>query len=116
MASKNRLPRKSISSHPKESIDSLKALIATQAKLIKSLQGEKEEESEFDDLIETLQGNLRMLRAKKGMSQMKMSFYLDINNGYISKLESGKGQNPSLKILFRFSKFFDCPISKLLGE
>lgn len=89
--------------------------IAVQNKLIELLERQSEV-LDFDEAINRLQSNLRMLRAGKGISQKKLSLLVNIDNGYISKLESGKGQNPSLKIMLRFCRFFRCGLSELLRE
>ena len=91
------------------------ALIESQAKLITILEGELEL-FEFDEAITRLQANLRLFRAKKGISQERLGFLIGIDNGYISKLESGERQNPSLKIMFRFCHFFECTLSELLRK
>jgi len=96
-------------------IASLEDNIIVKDKLIKLIE-ERAEIPEFDEAIERLQTNLRMLRARKKISQKEMSLRIDIDHGYISKLESGKGQNPSLKIMLRFCRFFRCGLSELLKK
>lgn len=69
-----------------------------------------------EDKIRRFQYKLKLLRKRKGITQKEMSVGVGIDHGYISRLESGEKQNPSLKILFRLSKYYDCPVSELIGE
>lgn len=91
------------------------ALIGVQAKWIKVLEGEMKE-YELGAEINRLQNNLKALRKKKGITQKEMSFQTGIDHGYISKLETGSKQNPSLKTLLRLCCFFKCTVSELTGK
>jgi len=90
--------------------------IKTQAKLIKILEGERGQVCGFDETIKRFQANLRMLRAKKGISQIALGLQINVDNGYVSKLEAGKGQNPSLKIIHRFCRFYGCTFAEIMRK
>ena len=88
---------------------------AVKDKLITLLE-ERAEIPEFEEAVERFQTNLRMFRARKKVSQIELGLLINIDNGYISKLENGKDQNPSLKIMLRFCRFFRCGLSELLKK
>lgn len=58
---------------------------------------------------------LKMLRTKKGLSQVELAKLTDISNSTIAMLETNKrdGNNITFKIL---SDFFDVPIEYLAGR
>lgn len=96
------------------------ALIKTQAQCIKILIAElakvNGEVCGFDETIVRLQTNIRVFRARKKINQKELSLKTNIDYTYISKLEQGRNQNPSLKILLRFCRAFNCSLSELTGE
>lgn len=91
-------------------------LIDTQAKLIRVLESERGEVLSFDEVLRRFQRNLRTLRAKKGMSQERLSEFIDIDNTYISMLERGPEVNPSLKIILRFCTFHKCSFAEIMRK
>ena len=97
-------------------IETQATLIKTQAKLINILELESGEILEFDEVLSRFQDNLRMLRAQVGMSQKEMSLHVDIDNGYISRLEVGKRQNPSLEIIHRLCRFYGCTFAEIMRK
>ncbi len=56
---------------------------------------------------------LREIRKKKGYSQLKIAFDLNISREALSYYENGK-RNPSLDMLVAFSKYFGKSIDYLI--
>ena len=60
--------------------------------------------------------NLKIIRHSRDMSQKSLSQKSNVAYGYIADMESGKCNNPSIKILKRLSQALEVPISQLLEE
>lgn len=69
----------------------------------------------YEQEINKFQLRLKEMRVKKKLTQKQLAEEIRIDHGYISKLESGDRQNPSLKILLRFCRFYKCTLSDLVG-
>lgn len=59
---------------------------------------------------------IKKLRIDKKMSIRELSKKSDVSNGYLSDLERGIENNPSLKKLMNISTALECTISQLIGE
>lgn len=57
---------------------------------------------------------LRELRKAKGMTQLELADRADIDQGAISRIESGQAQSLSLDVLARLCDALECDISELL--
>lgn len=68
-----------------------------------------------DQLRETLARNIRLLRARKGMSQEALAFDSGINRTYVSDVERGI-RNISLDNISRLAKALGVPAWSLLKE
>lgn len=62
-----------------------------------------------------LKDNLKILRKNKGLSQEELSIKLNVVRQTISKWEQGLSV-PDAEMLISISKFFNTPISDILGE
>jgi ribosome-binding protein aMBF1 (putative translation factor) len=58
---------------------------------------------------------LKAARLKKGISQMDLSFELNLDQNYISKIENGK-VNISVESLFKICYYLDCYIKLMEKE
>jgi XRE family transcriptional regulator, master regulator for biofilm formation len=58
---------------------------------------------------------LKELRLKRGYSQLELAKRAKITNVYLSLLETGKNENPSLAVLQRLAKALGVPVTELLG-
>ena len=70
----------------------------------------------YEQEVNKFQTRLKELRAKLGCTQKYVAWVTGIDHAYISKLESGEKQNPSLKTMLRFCRFYKCTLSELTGE
>lgn len=55
------------------------------------------------------------LRTEMNLTQESMAKYLDVDQGYISKIESNE-RKISLDLLIKIAKLFVCPLSDLIDE
>jgi XRE family transcriptional regulator of biofilm formation len=60
--------------------------------------------------------NLRRIRKELGISQIDLSKATGISNEYLSKIERGRKENPSMDILNKLSKALNCSVDELTGE
>lgn len=60
--------------------------------------------------------NIKIIRHSRNMSQKLLSQKSSVAYGYIADIESGKCNNPSIKILERLSQALEVPIIQLLEE
>ena len=58
---------------------------------------------------------LKASRKAKGWSQRELAAKAETTGAYISMLETGKKQNPSLAVLKRLARVLEVPITELLG-
>lgn len=62
-----------------------------------------------------VKSNLKVLLAKKGITQEELSDLTKLNRPFINKLANGKLKTVSIENLIKLSIFFDnCPIEELL--
>ncbi|WP_078552718.1 helix-turn-helix domain-containing protein [Bacillus alkalicellulosilyticus] len=61
-------------------------------------------------------GNLRELRKKKGMSLNDLSEHSGVSKSYISYIERGVQNNPSLTVLEKISKALDIELVRLIEK
>lgn len=59
---------------------------------------------------------IQKIRTEKGVSQAALAHAAGVTQGYISHLEVGRCENPSLKVLERISKCLGVTVKELLGE
>jgi len=59
--------------------------------------------------------NIKLLRAKQGISQDKLSKLADISLHTITKIESGGTPNPTIETVQKIGKAFDVSIDYLLN-
>lgn len=64
-------------------------------------------------ITEKLGGNIKKIRAKKGMSQGDICRALEMDRGYMSAIENGK-KNITLNQLERLAKALGVSVDKLL--
>jgi len=57
--------------------------------------------------------NIRRIRQEKGMSQGDISRALDMDRGYISRVENGS-KNPTILNLEKMAKALGVPVAELL--
>jgi len=69
-----------------------------------------------DFKIKKFQIRLKALRTKRGLTLLEVGEGAGIDPAYICKLETGLKFNPSLKILLKLCRFYDCNLSKLTEE
>lgn len=59
---------------------------------------------------------IKQLRKKNKLTLQKLSELSGVSNGYISDLENGKEQNPSLTILKKLAKAFGVSVTELISD
>lgn len=59
--------------------------------------------------------NLKIIRAKKGYSQIKLQYLFGLSNSSIEAYEQ-KVRIPSLPVAYRLSKVLECSIDYLVGK
>lgn len=71
-----------------------------------------------DDLITNneIKNNLKNIREKKGLSQAELSKISGVSNVYISNLENGVKNNPSLDLIAKLADALQCSVNDILGE
>ena len=57
---------------------------------------------------------LRVLREKRGWSQVKLATAAKVTGAYIAQIETGKKKNPSLDVLKRLARALGVPVTELL--
>ena len=62
----------------------------------------------------TIAGNIRSLRIKKGISQDRLSKLADLSLNTIVKIEAGKNKNPTVITLLKMAKLFNVRIDDLI--
>jgi DNA-binding XRE family transcriptional regulator len=62
----------------------------------------------------TIAGNIRGLRLKKGISQDRLSKLADLSLNTIVKIEAGKNVNPTIITLSRIAKSFNVRVDDLI--
>jgi transcriptional regulator with XRE-family HTH domain len=58
---------------------------------------------------------LKRFREQKGLTQLALAKRSGVAQGYISELEAGKEQNPSIEIVRKLAKALGVPAGELLG-
>lgn len=66
--------------------------------------------------INALSEKLKLVRDKRGMTQLSLSVMSGIDQGVISMLESGKNKNPKIITLQSLAEVLEVTISYLIGE
>jgi transcriptional regulator with XRE-family HTH domain len=66
------------------------------------------------DLLTRFAGNVRRLRAKKGLSQKALADKVGISVSYVSMLERGQ-RSPPLETIEKVAKALSVPPASLLG-
>ena len=66
------------------------------------------------DLLTRFAGNVRRLRAKKGLSQKALADKVGISVSYVSMLERGQ-RSPPLETVEKVAKALSVPPASLLG-
>ena len=66
------------------------------------------------DLLTRFAGNVRRLRAKKGLSQKALADKVGISVSYVSMLERGQ-RSPPLETIEKVAKALSVPAASLLG-
>jgi transcriptional regulator with XRE-family HTH domain len=66
------------------------------------------------DLLTRFAGNVRRLRAKKGLSQKALADKVGISVSYVSMLERGQ-RSPPLETIEKVAKALGVPPASLLG-
>lgn len=59
--------------------------------------------------------NLRILREKKHLTQVRLSIDIEVSQELISQYEIGKTK-PTIENLFKLADYFNCSIDYLLGR
>ena len=62
----------------------------------------------------TIAGNIRDLRIKKGISQDRLSKLTDLSLNTIVKMEAGKNNNPTIITLSKIAKSFNVQVDDLI--
>jgi len=62
----------------------------------------------------TLGALLTRLREERGLTQLELAKTAGVAQGYISALEAGQKNNPSVAVMRKLAKALNVPISKLL--
>ena len=62
----------------------------------------------------TIAGNIRDLRIKKGISQDRLSKLTDLSLNTIVKMEAGKNNNPTIITLSKIAKSFNVRVDDLI--
>lgn len=57
---------------------------------------------------------IKELRKKKRLSRRQLSLKSGVARGYISELESGKYDNPTIKVLCKLCKILGCTLEELV--
>ena len=65
-------------------------------------------------LQNTIAGNIRGLRIKRGISQDRLSKLTDLSLNTIVKIEAGKNVNPTIITLSRIAKSFNVRVDDLI--
>lgn len=63
----------------------------------------KTEEIEFQGFVIDIGKNIVRLREQKGLKQKELAYRMDIDDGSLRRIESGR-TNPTLKIIYRVVK------------
>lgn len=64
----------------------------------------------------SIQFALRQLRREKGVTMSELSRLSGVSRTYISELESGKANDPSVAVLTSLAEALGVPPSRMLGE
>jgi len=62
----------------------------------------------------TIAGNIRGLRIKRGISQDRLSKLTDLSLNTIVKIEAGKNNNPTIITLSKIARLFNVQIDDLI--
>ncbi len=65
--------------------------------------------------METLAARIKSSRKMRGLTQQQLADKLDIDQGFISRLERGE-KGVTIDLLNRLAKLLEVPLSYLLGE
>lgn len=65
--------------------------------------------------METLAARIKSSRKMRGLTQQQLADKLDIDQGFISRLERGE-KGITIDLLNRLAKLLDVPLSYILGE
>ncbi|MDN9859803.1 helix-turn-helix domain-containing protein [Clostridioides difficile] len=57
--------------------------------------------------------NLKIFRIKKGLKQQELADRVGISRYYLSKLETGKANNPSNDLMIKLSRALDTTVEEL---
>ena len=57
---------------------------------------------------------LKRLRKERGLTQLELAKTAGVAQGYVSALEAGQKNNPSVAVMRKLAKALSVPISKLL--
>lgn len=60
--------------------------------------------------------NTKVIRIEKGLSISKLSYKSNIARGYLSELENGKYNNPSLQVICKLCKSLKVTPNELIDE
>jgi len=61
-----------------------------------------------------MNGKLRKVRERKGLTQVELCKRAKLNQGYLSMLESGEKKAPSIAVLKRLAKALGVAVAELL--
>jgi transcriptional regulator with XRE-family HTH domain len=59
--------------------------------------------------------NLAALRERLGISQAELAKRANIDQSYISRMEAGRNDNPSLDTLVKLARAFDMSVAELIA-
>lgn len=62
----------------------------------------------------TIAGNIRGLRIKRGISQDRLSKLTDLSLNTVVKIEAGKNSNPTIITLLKIAKLFNVRVDDLI--
>jgi transcriptional regulator with XRE-family HTH domain len=62
-----------------------------------------------------ISANIRRLRKERGLSQTAIQKKVGLSQGYLSLIERGQMENPSLSLILRVSKILKVTPSELTG-
>ncbi|MBU0547821.1 MAG: helix-turn-helix domain-containing protein, partial [Candidatus Omnitrophica bacterium] len=62
----------------------------------------------------TIAGNIRGLRIRRGISQDRLSKLVDLSLNTIVKIEAGKNKNPTIITLLKIAKLFNVRVDDLI--
>ena len=68
---------------------------------------------ELDDFIKNMGKNMKLFRASKGWTQMKLEAVSDVHFTYISQIELGKRRDVSVRVMKRISDAFGITLDEL---